>query len=195
MSSVCRWEKSFKDINKDYSDSFREHGINGHLLLTSVDDEVLRDAGESTVLHRKLFLKAIDELKEPSITSSSNRLSSLSKESQKSYYDEFRGDFAALLSVHDMNEAATSNYRQTSACQLDKIEFVFNVGYYPVFLGHIEAVENRQTQTEFQPKLHGENSFAERQRVLERLDSLCQQVSHNRQAWVSKKCITQFVIR
>ncbi|CAF1668254.1 unnamed protein product, partial [Adineta ricciae] len=91
MSSVCRWVKSFKDINKDYSDSFREHGINGHLLLTSVDDEVLRDLGVSTVLHRKLFLKGIDELRGPSTASGSKPLSSLSKESKKSYYEEFRG--------------------------------------------------------------------------------------------------------
>ncbi|CAF1650480.1 unnamed protein product [Adineta ricciae] len=106
-----------------------------------------------------------------------------------------------------MNEATTSIYRQTSACQLvkqkhssilsriynwlgtlpsryqiDKVEFVFNAGRYRMFLGHIETVENRQTQAQFQPKLHEENSFTERQRVLDRLDSLCQQVSHNRQA-------------
>lgn len=66
INSACRWVKSLKDINKDYSDNFHEQGVNGHLLLTLIDDAVLQDLGVPTVLHRKIILKAINELKESS---------------------------------------------------------------------------------------------------------------------------------
>ncbi|CAF3886710.1 unnamed protein product [Rotaria sordida] len=49
-----------------------------------------------------------------------------------------------------------------------------------MFLGQMETNEARQTQPAFQPKLNDENSREERQRVLERLDKFCKQVTHNR---------------
>ena len=63
INSVCRWVKSLKDINKDYSDNFHAQDVNGRLLLTLIDDAVLQDLGVSTVLHRKILLKAMNELK------------------------------------------------------------------------------------------------------------------------------------
>ena len=64
VNSVCRWVQSLENINIDYSNNFREQGVNGHLLLTLVDGAVLQDLGVSILLHRRIFLKAIDELKE-----------------------------------------------------------------------------------------------------------------------------------
>ncbi|CAF1463299.1 unnamed protein product [Adineta steineri] len=49
-----------------------------------------------------------------------------------------------------------------------------------MFLQQLESIENKQQQAVFQPQLNVENSREERQRVLNRLDTLCQQVSHNR---------------
>ncbi|CAF3313314.1 unnamed protein product [Rotaria socialis] len=66
VEGVGRWLQSLKHINKDYTTSFLTHGIDGYLLINSVDDEVLRDVGVSTVLHRRVILKAIDELKQKS---------------------------------------------------------------------------------------------------------------------------------
>ncbi|CAF4091307.1 unnamed protein product, partial [Rotaria magnacalcarata] len=66
VEGVGRWLQSLKHINKDYTTSFLTHGVNGYLLINSVDDEVLRDVGVSTVLHRRVILKAIDELKQKS---------------------------------------------------------------------------------------------------------------------------------
>jgi len=207
VNSVCRWVQSLENINKDYSDNFRQHGINGHVLLTSIDDEVLQDLGVLTVLHRKLFLKSIDELKSSLVNTNTTNVLLLSKESKKSYYDQFHGDFTPLLSIHEMADDTTLTYQNVSACQLtspkhshivsrihnwlgmlpsrykiEKIEYVFNAARYRMFLGQLETVQNRQIQPAFQPKLNEENNHEERERVLERLDALCQQVSHTRRA-------------
>lgn len=180
------------------------HGVNGHILLTSVDDEVLRDIGVSTVLHRRLFLTAITELKR-TYSSFPPSPPGAAEEPKKAYYNDFTGDFTPLLSIEKTLPA--SNYINISSATLtnanhpsefsrilgwlghlpsrykvEKIEYVFNPGRYRMFLGQLETVENRQMQPAFQPQLDSENSPEERQCVLDRLDALYHQVSHNRQA-------------
>ncbi|CAF2050528.1 unnamed protein product [Rotaria magnacalcarata] len=63
---------------------------------------------------------------------------------------------------------------------MEKIEYIFNPDHYRMFLGQLGTVENCQMESAFQSKLGMENSPKERQLVLDRLDTLCQQVSHNR---------------
>ncbi len=168
-----------------------------------MDDETLQELGVSSVLQRKLFREALNELRIKS--SDTTKLSSLKNELKKVYYDDFQGDFTPLLPTDEMSE--TSLYENVSVCQLtnqshpdivnriynwvglspnrrkvDKIEYIFNPGRYRMFLGQLEAIENRQMQPTFQPTLTVENSCEEREHVLERLDALCHQVSHNRKA-------------
>ncbi|CAF3536263.1 unnamed protein product [Rotaria socialis] len=209
VDCVCRWVRSLMNIHKDYSENFRQHNINGQLLLTAVDDAVLQDLGISSVLHRKLFLKAIEELKDLLLSNSNSGAGLLLKnnEVKKVYYDQFEGDFAPLLASHEMTNSIAPLYPNVSSCQLtnekhrsivsriynwlgalpshfqvDTIEYVFNSGRYRMFLGQLESVENRQKQPPFQPKLNDENSCEERKRVLQRLETLYQCVSHNRSA-------------
>ena len=184
------------------------------MLTTTVDDEVLRDMGVSILLHRRLFLIAIAELKSAASSLSSAvvpaappsyNLSSLTSELKKVYYNDFEGDFTPLLTNEETS--STSAYMNISAVTLrdanhssvisrilgwlghipgrykvEKIEYVFNPGRYRMFLGQLEAIENRQQQPAFQLQLNLENSCEERQRVLDRLDTLCRQVFHNRRA-------------
>jgi len=203
IDSVCRWVQSLVTINIDYSSHFRQQGITGHVLLTIVDDAILQDLGVSSLLHRRLFVKAIQELKVSLVDVSSKKMTTTT--TKKVFYDQFEGDFAPIVSVSEMENDATTIYENVLACQLtnekhrtiishvsnwlgilpscykiDFIEYVFNAGRYRMFLGQLEAIENRQKDPAFQPKLNEESNFSERCRVLARLDALCEQVSHNR---------------
>lgn len=212
VNNVCRWIKSLYSIKEDYSDNFRHNSVNGRILLTVVDDETLQALGISSILHRKLFLKALDELKiksaAPATASSFSTTIDLSPSKTKfkrNYYDDFQGDFTPLLATDEMS--TTSFYNSTSAYRLtnqshqnivshiyhwldplpnhrevDKIEYVFNAGRYRMFLGQLESIENRQMQSVFQPALSLEDRCQERECVLKRLDKLYRQVEHNRKA-------------
>ncbi|CAF2528187.1 unnamed protein product [Rotaria sp. Silwood2] len=199
IDDVCRWVQSLKQIGKDYSNSFRANGIDGSFLLTYVDDEVLKELDVSAV-HRKLIMKEIKELK-------SNRYSLSTK---SGFYGEFEGDFTPFLHATKLSSASTT-FSNVSACVLtkkehstivsriynwlgtlptcyrvEKLEFIFNSGIYRNFLGQIEIVESRQKKPEFQATLDKENVCKQRKQVLQRLETLCHQVSHNRRLRIAR---------
>ncbi|CAF3381042.1 unnamed protein product [Rotaria sp. Silwood1] len=179
------------------------YDIDGDLLLTSVDDDILKeDIGITTLLHRRLILKAIDELKK-SCSSEFPLTTATTSNKNKDFSKQFEGDFTPLLPMNEM--ILNETYPNVSSCELtekrhpsivshihkwvgclpsgrkiDKIEHVFNSNRYRVFLGQLEAVENRQYQQAFQPNLNNENSRGQRKNVLKRLEVLCQLVKHNR---------------
>ncbi|CAF1097902.1 unnamed protein product [Adineta steineri] len=64
--------------------------------------------------------------------------------------------------------------------ELETIEIVENRDKLNIFRQQIEIVESRQTQSVFQPVFDKESNPGERQKVLERLNGLCKQVTHNR---------------
>ncbi|CAF2955365.1 unnamed protein product [Rotaria sp. Silwood2] len=179
------------------------HDIDGDLLLTSVDDAILKeDIGVATLLHRRLILKGIDELKNK-CSSDLPVATSAPKDKKKHYDKQFEGDFTPLLPLNEVILRKT--YQNVSSCELsdkrhraivsriynwlgslpskykiDKIEYVFNSNRYRIFLGQIEIVENRQQQQAFQSNLNSENSQVQRKLALKRLEMICQQVAHNR---------------
>ena len=210
VNNICRWVKSLTRINIDYSENFRRQNITGSILLTDVDDETLEELGVSDILHRKLIVKAINKLKLMSpvpvgkaTTTSTADLSSAQHESKNVYYKPFQGDFTPLIPTNKMTKTSTygnlSLYLLTNQShqdilpriynwlgrlpngrKVDRIEYISDPARYRIFLGQLEFIENRQTQPTFQPNLSLEDSREERERVLQRLDYLCQQVSHNR---------------
>ncbi|CAF0856478.1 unnamed protein product [Adineta steineri] len=64
--------------------------------------------------------------------------------------------------------------------EIKMIEIVENRDKFNLFCQQIEIVESRQAQSAFQPQIDRETNPEERQKVLKRLDGLCQQVMHNR---------------
>ncbi|CAF4174038.1 unnamed protein product [Adineta steineri] len=62
------------------------------------------------------------------------------------------------------------------------MEIVENRDKFNHFRQQIEIVESRQDQSVFQPVFDEESNPEERQKVLKRLDGLCEQVTHNRKA-------------
>jgi len=66
-----------------------------------------------------------------------------------------------------------------SEIDIDKIEAVHNAESYCMFLQQINRTERKQTQEAFQPHLDTETNSTERRKVLDRLQTLIQQVNHN----------------
>ncbi|CAF1350275.1 unnamed protein product [Didymodactylos carnosus] len=119
--------QQIKDVPDKPYGSFRTHGIDGHIFLTAIDDEVLHDISVLSVLHRRLFEKAINELRhKPLMTSASStdsatsglpkNLSVMKKELTNVYYNQFHGDFTPLLPVHELTD--TTTHKNVSVCQL-----------------------------------------------------------------------------
>ncbi|CAF1028406.1 unnamed protein product [Didymodactylos carnosus] len=144
--------------------------------------------------------------------SSNKGLTTIKEEIRKAFYGQFTGDFTPLMGEDELKE---STYRNVASCilkqddsnpkykritslvynwlgtlcrsdKIDKIEIVFNSGRYRAFLHQLHCIEDRQDQLDFQPDLSDESSLEERKFVLERLDKVCKQVSHNRQVRMAR---------
>jgi hypothetical protein len=194
---VCNWIKSLGEIYATYVDSFKRHNIDGHRLITFVGRDDLIEFGVSSSHNRRVILHGIKQLKNISRSSLPSNTSVISD-----IYGEFDGDFVPSLQLSD------TTYPNTMSCVLkplqeknhkklytqilkwlgrlppnmdvDRIELVHNTDSYLMFLQQIKRTESRQTQPAFQPRLDAETNPAERKRVLNRLQSLTQQVRHNR---------------
>ncbi|CAF0857285.1 unnamed protein product [Adineta steineri] len=66
--------------------------------------------------------------------------------------------------------------------EIKMIEIVENRDKLNQFRQQIDIVESRQAQSVFKPAIHEESNPEERQKVLKRLNGLCEQVTHNRKA-------------
>ncbi|CAF0899181.1 unnamed protein product [Didymodactylos carnosus] len=188
------------------------HGINGRCLLTVLDENTLEDIGITSTLQKRTIMMAINDIKHitsPSslTTNPFNVLSKTTVDKTTSFSSQFNGDFNVPLA----KELVAGKYPNVTSCQLvldgcnqarlnlvdrirvwlgslpssykiDQIEVISNSARYRMFTGQMEVVENRQDQPAFQPRLSEESSPKERLNVLERLDSLCNQVAHNRKA-------------
>ncbi|CAF1379724.1 unnamed protein product, partial [Didymodactylos carnosus] len=197
IDDVCRWVRSLGTAYEEYISKFQSHGIDGRTLIEAIDDEGLQEIGIPVKIHRRKILLTLSKLKQDTAAENSDAI-----ESKRTFYDGFDGDFT--LPVH-RDELSENRYDKVSSCQIstnselyarisgwigslpsgrtiEKIEIVSNAARYRLFLAQMESVEKRQDKPAFQAHLSSESNPEERQRVLDRLSTLCQQVSHNRRA-------------
>lgn len=197
---VCSWIRSLGSIYETYVDAFQRHNINGHRLLNFVDNEALIEFGVTSTHNRRVIIYSIKQLKDKHATTTT-----LSDSIHfGNFYDEFAGDFVPSLYLTD------STYPNTMSCilkpfqdgthlvlydqiikwlgplssdiNIDKIELVHNPESYRMFLQQINRTERKQTQDPFRSHLDIESNPIERKKVLEHLQTLIQQVNHNRTA-------------
>jgi hypothetical protein len=188
-------------IYETYIHGFQQHNINGHRLLNFVDDDALKEFGVTSSHNRRVIIFSIRQLRDkhaPSMISNNAPV--------RDFYSEYLGDFVPRLRLTD------STYPHTMSCVLkplqdkahlvlydqiinwleplpfgidiDKIELVHNPQTYRMFLQQMNRTERQQTQDAFQPHLDMESNPTERRNVLDRLQTLIQQVNHNRKASV-----------
>lgn len=196
---VCNWIRSLGTIYEIYIPNFRKHNINGHGLLHFIDNDTLIELGVSSLYNRRVITNHIKQLKDKHATATLLNSSHVSDS-----YSDYIGDFVPRLYLTD------STYPNTKSCilkpleneihlllfneirkwigplpseiDIDKIELVHNVDTYRTFLQQINRTERNRMRNEFQPHLDVETNPSERQKVLNRLQTLIQKVNHNRTA-------------
>ena len=196
---VCKWIQSLGTIYETYVDGFKRHEIDGYRLLKIVDDDALSEFGVNSSHNRRVILDGINQLNnrsEPATPTSSIGFSD--------FYNEFLGDFVLPLHLSDSaypdtqscilkpreNKIHAKLYDQIigwlgplpSEIDIDRIELVHNPESYRMFLQQINRTERKQTHEAFQPHLYMESNAIERSNVLDQLQTLTNQVKHNRSA-------------
>ena len=189
---VWEWIISLRgEAYAPYANSFKQRNINGDRLLNVVDNKALRELGIKKSVDHKVILGGIEELKK--------RLSAYAR--AKTIDDEFEGDYILTLRLTQTtypnttscvlqpqeNENHTKLYNQIlewlgplpSDVNVDKIELIHNTDLYRVFLQQMKRIESRKAHQDFQSDLDAESNPTERQKVLDRLKGLTQQVHHN----------------
>ncbi|CAF0987108.1 unnamed protein product [Didymodactylos carnosus] len=191
VNKVCTWLRNHLTYEPPV-EIFQTYDVGGRILL-NLTDETLRQMGVTSNLVRKQLLTLIKSLQYGNGTLLN----------QNPYYDQFNGDFTPPIPMSELTE---STYNNVLSCQItekhhfalitriknwlgtlsvgyeiDRIEMVFNPARYRMFLGHLQLVETRLNQLAFQPLLSMEDSQQERRKVLEQLNKLCSEVTHNRQ--------------
>lgn len=196
---VCNWIRSLGDIYENYIQTFQKQNINGYRLLNFVDDDALTEFGVISVHNRRVIMDSIKQLKDH------HAKPTMSNDIRVSdFHSDYVGDFVPRLYLTDSMYSNTKSrvlkpledkihlflYDQIkrwvgplpSEIDIDKIELVHNVETYRTFLQQINRTERQQQQKEFQPHLNIETNPVERTKVLNRLQTLIQQVNHNRKA-------------
>jgi hypothetical protein len=196
---VCNWIRSLGTVYETYVNVFKQHNINGYRLLNFVDNDALSEFGVTSSYNRRVIIDSIKQLKDKQATPVKSNSVDVGD-----FYSEFVGDFVPRLYLTD------STYPNTKSCvlkplqdkthamiydqilkwlgplpsdiKIDKIELVHNGESYRMFLQQINRIVRKQTQEAFQPHLDMETNPTERRKVLDRLQTLIQQVNHNRTA-------------